>query len=169
MPNDDELILFMERYLLEELHCGHDTIEKFNFMNDTVYISSHAIWVIPTNVKGYLDIQKASEESAEKALRLIRLFPDWEDFYRIDITNEKVMINVCKNAIKYQSIDFDVWIPEDLVAAFCGEVGNKNFGWFEYSLYTTNPNGPVYAFNDDKELRGILMPLSEEFQKRISK
>lgn len=163
---DDELMLFMERYLLDEFHIGHSA-EKFNWVNDTVYISSYMMWIIPSRVKGFLDIPKASEENIEKALRLIRNVPDWEEFYRIDITRNRREINCCHDAIRYKSIDFDVWIDEDCVRAFCGEIGNKNYGWFHYSFYATNPDGPVYAFNEEKELRGIIMPLSKEFGEKV--
>lgn len=166
MRNDDELMLFMERYLLEEFHIGHSA-EKFNWVNDTVYISSYMMWIIPSRVKGFLDIPKASDENIEKALRLIRYIPDWEEFYRIDITRNRREINCCHDAIRYKSIDFDVWIDEDCVRAFCGEIGNKNYDWFHYSFYATNPDGPVYAFNEEKELRGIIMPLSKEFGEKV--
>lgn len=165
---DDELMLFMERYLLDEFHIGHSA-EKFNWVNDTVYISSYMMWIIPSRVKGFLDIPKASDENIEKALRLMRHIPDWEEFYRIDITDKRAEVNVCHNAVKYKSIDFDVWIDEENVKAFCGEIGNKNYGWFQYSFYTTNPEGPIYVFNEDKELRGIMMPLSKEFSEKAVK
>jgi hypothetical protein len=157
MVTDAELMRYMEQYLLDELHSDPDTVGKFTKANNTIYVHPYAIWIIPTDVKCYLNIPKASEKSRKIALDLINKAPDFDEFYRIDITKE-----TSGRAIKYKSIDFDVWLNKEIVTAFCGAIENKKIrGWFDYSFYMTNSKSPVYVLDDDKELRGIFMPLNE--------
>ena len=153
MRTDEELMYFMERYLLDELHCTSDEIGKFTRLKNTIYINPYAIWIIPTAVKSYLNIPEASDKRQEMALRMINQMPDFEELYRIDMTKTEV-----GRAVKYKSIDFEVWLNKEIVSAFCGEI-NQNHLWHDYSFYTPSKDSLVYVLDDDKNLRGIFIPM----------